>query len=836
MPHTNHSCYEFGPYRLNLAQRLLTRDGAIIALTPKATDILALLVMNAGRVVEKDDLLKEVWADTFVEDANLAQNIFTLRRALGDERAGPKYIETVPRHGYRFIASVKACNRVEQETIEADAEPLANDDSAPPRIVVAVLPFINATDDDSLEYLAEGMTDNIINHLSRVSALRVMSRSAVFRHKRNEFDPQVLGKELGASAVLVGTISVRPAGIAVGVELVDVATGWQLWGESFDSESKDLLQIQDAITRQLLVNLKLKLTGEEETRVTARYTENPQAYQAYLEGRYHWSRYTRTGIEKAIGHFREAIELDPNYALAYAAIVDCYLRLATNYLPPEGAPSVSSARIISGSNTVIRNSVGNESHTESDGNVKLRFEWDWKGAERELRRANALNTNYPAAHQWYATYITSEEIYRLSGNSASRTKAMPFISPFSNPIPIQITLFQPTPSELAQVSCTIAREQIDVGNYDAASTILKPWWSYGEWPKLEGLSLRSSADLLFTAGELAGCVASTKQLPKGQKHGEALLNGSIAMFEQLRCKRPAAEARIELSLCYYRQGLFDLGRSMLERVLKSLSTNDGELRSLALIRLACLERHAGRLNTALQYLSQAACWIGLSGPWATGRCHLELASTYKDLGVSERIDSYFDLAEKFYLRALSEFQAVGNHRLTAIAENNLGFLLLLTGQFVEAESHLDRARSVFHHFDDRIRCAQADDSLARLYLRQERLSQARIAIERSIATMETGDEDALLAESLITKGMIYCKLNCYHEAQQALLAAYRLSRRCGHMEGAARAVLVIIEEMGSMLEPEERQHVRVRLIEALSQSQQALTKRRLNDCLNKLES
>jgi DNA-binding winged helix-turn-helix (wHTH) protein len=213
MPHTNHSCYEFGPYRLNLAQRLLTRDGAIIPLTPKATDILALLVMSAGRVVEKDDLLKEVWADTFVEDANLAQNIFTLRRALGDERAGPKYIETVPRHGYRFIASVKACNGDEQNALEADAEPSANDDNAPPRIVVAVLPFINATDDDSLEYLAEGVTDNIINHLSRVSALRVMSRSAVFRHKRNEFDPQVLGKELGASAVLVGTISARPAGI-----------------------------------------------------------------------------------------------------------------------------------------------------------------------------------------------------------------------------------------------------------------------------------------------------------------------------------------------------------------------------------------------------------------------------------------------------------------------------------------------------------------------------------------------------------------------------------------------------------------------------------------------
>src|SRR6185503_21213210 len=122
---------------------------------------------------------------------------------------------------------------------------------------------------------------------------------------------------------------------AVNVELVDVAGGWQLWGETFDSESKDLLEIQEGIIRHLVATLKLRLTGPEEKKITARYTENPAAYHAYLEGRYHWSRYTREGIEKAINHFRHAVKLDPNYALAYAAVVDCYLRLTTNYLPTE---------------------------------------------------------------------------------------------------------------------------------------------------------------------------------------------------------------------------------------------------------------------------------------------------------------------------------------------------------------------------------------------------------------------------------------------------------------------------------------------------------------------
>ena len=193
--------------------------------------------------------------------------------------------------------------------------------------IVAVLPFVNRTRDEELEYIVDGLTDNIINNLSRVSKLRVMSHSAVFRYKASEVDPQTAGKELGASAVLVGKISVQRSGFVVGVELVDVATGWQLWGKTFDSESKDLLEIQSVITRQVLATLKLELTGAEEKHVTARYTENAEAYQAYLEGRYHWSRYTKKGIEKAIKHFRHAIEVDPNYALGLRG--DCRLLSAT---------------------------------------------------------------------------------------------------------------------------------------------------------------------------------------------------------------------------------------------------------------------------------------------------------------------------------------------------------------------------------------------------------------------------------------------------------------------------------------------------------------------------
>ncbi len=231
MPHNN-GCYEFGPYRLDTIRRVLTRDGETISLAPKATEILTMLVTNAGELVEKDELLKRVWPDTFVEDSNLTQNIFTLRRVLGDERPGPKYIETVVRRGYRFIATVRMVDG-NQATESEDDDPAAS-----PRPVVAVLPFFNNTGNEELEYLAEGVTDNIINNLSRVSKLRVMSRSTVFRFRTRDIDPQQVGRDLGATAVLVGTINSRAAGVGIAVELVDVSNGWQLWGESFDSRER----------------------------------------------------------------------------------------------------------------------------------------------------------------------------------------------------------------------------------------------------------------------------------------------------------------------------------------------------------------------------------------------------------------------------------------------------------------------------------------------------------------------------------------------------------------------------------------------------------------------
>lgn len=822
MPHN--LIYEFGPYRLDTGKRVLTRVGETIPLTPKATDVLILLVVNAGELVEKEELLRHVWPDTFVEEANLTQNIFRLRKALDDERVGPRYIETVTRRGYRFVGHVRTN---ESQVRSREVRELAGS-SLP---IVAVLPFVNRTRDEELEYIADGLTDNIINNLSRVSKLHVMSHSSVFRYKATEVDPQMAGQELGANAVLVGQIIAQQSSVIVGVELVEVATGWQLWGTSFDCEKEDLLEIQSTITRQLLATLKLELTGAEEKRVTARYTENPEAYQAYLEGRYYWSRYTKKGIEKAIKHFRHAIEFDPNYALAYAGIVDCYLRLATKYLPPE-----EGLRSFAGGRKAPKAGARCPTLDESNPRVRLRFEWDWRGAERELRRANELKIDYPAAYQWYGAYRVSKRIYeesRVSKRRQNDSKIHLKLTEAREALPRHIPSLELTSSEQVQVYCAVVREQIDVGNYDAGCRLLRPWWSFGKWPNVEGLNQQSSADLLFTTGELAGFVASSTQLQRGQRHGEELLHGSVALFEQLGLKSRAAEARIELALCYQRQGLLDIARSTLIRVLGDLSDENCDLNSLALMRFGSLERQAGRLKDALARIMQATPLAELCGPWATARCNLEMASIYKDLAIAENLASYFDEAMHFYIKALYEFEAIGHHRYVAIVENNIGLLLLSLGDYKESEERLLRSRKLLDGFSDTLRVAQVDETLARLYIQTKQYGLAQTVIERVVQTFEHADNEFLLAEALTTSGVVASRLGKYSDAQRNFEAASKISERCSDNEGAGLALLIMFEEMGECLEQTERIQIAEKFKRLLAGTQQTALQIRVFRSLSK---
>ncbi|HWN08390.1 MAG TPA: ATP-binding protein [Pyrinomonadaceae bacterium] len=391
-----------------------------------------------------------------------------------------------------------------------------------------------------------------------------------------------------------------------------------------------------------------------------------------------------------------------------------------------------------------------------------------------------------------------------------------------------------TPSQLVQACCATARERIEAGDYDLGCAAIQQWWSIGEWPRHSGLEDRAAAELFFTAGVLSGWVSSTRQLQGGQKPAEGLLNGALALFERLEDRTKAAGARIELACCYYRQGLFDLARETVRSLRQTLTEADRELKSVALIRLAVIESHTGRLHDALGFLNEAAPLVEASGAWTKGRFHLEFATALKNLGIAESRNAYFDRAMDHYGEALTYFEEIGNRRYTAIVENNHGYLLASLKRFEEAKTHLGRARKLFEDFGDQVRRAQVDETLAQLYLASEQHEMAEQAIKLAVETFETGGEEALLAEALTTHGLVLCRLGRRHEAKPLLERARRVAERCGDAEGAGRALLILIEEMCEQLGDNERREIGAQANQLLANSQQPSTSNRLRACLERI--
>jgi serine/threonine-protein kinase len=269
---------------------------------------------------------------------------------------------------------------------------------------IAVLPFVNEGGDQGAEELGDGLTESIINNLSQLPNLKVIARSSVFRYKGREGDAQAAGREFGVRAVLMGRVKKRGDNLSVSVELVDVRDNRHVWGERYDRKLADLVAVQEEISKEITEKLRLRLTGEEKERLTRHHTESPEAFQAYLVGRYHWNKRTKEGYTEAIDHFEEARKRDPGYAPAYAGLADCYVLLGDYaYMPPKEA--FPKAREAAQAALKLDDSLA-EAHA-SLAFVKVLYEWDWPGAEREYRRALELNPNYATAHQWYSEYLTA---------------------------------------------------------------------------------------------------------------------------------------------------------------------------------------------------------------------------------------------------------------------------------------------------------------------------------------------------------------------------------------------------------------------------------------------
>jgi TolB-like protein/Tfp pilus assembly protein PilF len=396
------SVYEFGAFLLDVKERLLTRNGNAVPLTPKVFDILLLLIRNSGSLVSKDSLLSKIWPDAFVEEANLNVNIATLRKALGERPGEDQFIETIPKRGYRFVAKVvrrkAACDLNRRAATGSDFNYAATNRDEPQVKIsnsLAVLPFHNESKDPNAEYLSDGLTESIISSLSQLKDLRVLGRNTVFRYKSSEIDPQKIGEELGVGSVLTGRILLLGDRVIMRAEVVDVKGGWQLWGEQYHRKLSDILAIQEEIAEEISSKLRLKLTADEKRRITRRHTDNVEAYHLYLKGRHHWNKYAHKGLGRAIEYFKHAIEEDPIYALAYVGLSDSYYRLSNLYSP--AAEAMPKARLAAEKALEIDETLA-EAHAAL-GSVLMVYYWDWAGARRELIRAIELNPGYAISHQ-----------------------------------------------------------------------------------------------------------------------------------------------------------------------------------------------------------------------------------------------------------------------------------------------------------------------------------------------------------------------------------------------------------------------------------------------------
>jgi DNA-binding winged helix-turn-helix (wHTH) protein/TolB-like protein/Tfp pilus assembly protein PilF len=442
--------YEFGRFRLDPTDRLLLRDQEVVPLTPKVFDTLLVLVEAEGRVVEKDDIMKRVWPDTFVEEGNLTQNISVLRKALGESAEGIAYVETLPRRGYRFAAQIRAIAR-ENNAAAAPASEAVPAAEPPPRIrprnlalaggftvlllivvgavylatrqsveghpgpidSIAVLPFANDTSEKAAEHLDEELTEWLINSLSELPKLRVVPRPMVMGYTDPKIDPGDAGRRLGVRAILTGRVHQRGDALSIQAELIDVATLSQIWGDHYELKLSDLLLAQENISREIVKNLRIRLSFDEEKQV--------EAYRLSLRGRNYWNKRTVEGLKQGIDHFEMAIEVDPSYAPAYAGLADCYNMLVVYGVqrPSEAFPiAKSAAKKALGLDETLA-----EAHT-SLAFILHRWDWDRLEAEREFQLAIKYKPSYAPAHQWYSSYLASMERFDEAIAEAVRTQEL----------------------------------------------------------------------------------------------------------------------------------------------------------------------------------------------------------------------------------------------------------------------------------------------------------------------------------------------------------------------------------------------------------------------------
>jgi TolB-like protein/DNA-binding winged helix-turn-helix (wHTH) protein/Tfp pilus assembly protein PilF len=457
-------------------------------LPPRAFDTLLVLVENNGRLLEKDELMRTVWGDTVVEENNLSQVIYLLRKALRDGEDGTRYIETVPKRGYRFVTEVREFEPEEgkgesrggvsrlssrwasastrsngsvgvsaaaaagsSSGREGDLHPpsgagenvperrgrssaarrgwlqgllgglaivtvvamlqgagwrqkLFGEADVSPIRSVAVLPLQNLSNDPNQEYFVDGMTDELITDLAQIRELKVVSKTSIMQYKGTRTPLPQIGRDLGVDAVVEGSVLRSGDRVRITAQLIRTATDRHIWAEAYDGDLKDVLALQARVAEAITNQVKLNLTAEESGRLRRAPSVNPEAFDLYLRGRYAWNQRNQESFGKAVEYFNQAIEKDPNFALAYSGLADSYTLLA---LYGEGVTGMTNAKAAAEKALRLDGTLA-EAHT-SLAAVKVLHDWDWQGAEQEFHRAIELNPNFAQAHHWYGNLLLGPE-------------------------------------------------------------------------------------------------------------------------------------------------------------------------------------------------------------------------------------------------------------------------------------------------------------------------------------------------------------------------------------------------------------------------------------------
>jgi TolB-like protein/DNA-binding winged helix-turn-helix (wHTH) protein/Tfp pilus assembly protein PilF len=416
---------------LDLARYELRRGGRVERLEKLPMELLILLAARRGDLVTRAEILDRLWGkDVFVDaDAAINTAVRKVRRALGDDPDAPRFLETVVGKGYRFVGPIAVrpgagtTASAAGGAIAPSRTPLSSRWALGAAVLaalmvvlvavlgrvgsrggqamesVAVLPFENTGGDPEAEYLSDGISESLINRLSRLPHLKVIARASVFRYKGKHPDLSGVARELGVRAVVTGRVLQRGDGFSVAVELVDALENKQLWGATYNRRSSDLITAHEELAAEVAEKLRLELTPSERTLLAKRDTTDPEAYRLYLRGRYLSNERTEAALRKAIEYFQEAIARDPHYALAYSGLADVHSTMATSYNKRVAPRAAYPLARVAALRAVEIDPELSEAHA-SLGQILVQFDWDWAGAEKEFRRALELNPTNGVALHW----------------------------------------------------------------------------------------------------------------------------------------------------------------------------------------------------------------------------------------------------------------------------------------------------------------------------------------------------------------------------------------------------------------------------------------------------